>query len=545
MANRHRRYRKPAGAGPAIVFALAGAAVFGCLPTVAAAQATVRVSGADVAPAALVRPVTRLWSDPSTLGACGIVDGPAVAFPSESPSTPTGPGAIAWESRGLGCGGPSASLARAPWRVNVAAIGPTERAALASRQSLAESSGAGLAAVGGSFGRVILVAPLRSSTPTGGIAAALEGRATRRLAAPRPLAGQGPPPALARAYLGDATIATVVAGPAIAVRVQRYFRHRFAHARLIPIPAGRVTALTATMDYRSDVLVSWQQNGAIYAHMLRASGRPDPTQRVIASAPYPQLRALVSDDDRGILAWSSTEAVAGAPPRTRIYIDLSAVGVRFGAPQLLASFRDPQRVCRGSHCLALVRLSTENVMIAWTDAEHGHYVVRAAPAVFAATRPPTRLSDARAQSVLADLAAGPHGDVVALWQSAPLLGGGFDGRRAELWAASAHLVPQDRLAAQPPEMVATAGPNVAPSLAVDPANDRAVAAWLTLGAQPRVEYAASFGAGGGHLPATAGAVVTPKARTHRLTITLAAGIAAAAAALLGWVLWRRRGTRKA
>ena len=41
------------------------------------------------------------------------------------------------------------------------------------------------------------------------------------------------------------------------------------------------------------LLERWQQEGAVYAHMLRASKRADPTQRVGPSAPGPQLQALV------------------------------------------------------------------------------------------------------------------------------------------------------------------------------------------------------------------------------------------------------------
>jgi hypothetical protein len=42
-------------------------------------------------------------------------------------------------------------------------------------------------------------------------------------------------------------------------------------------------------------------------------------------------------------------------------------------------------------------------------------------------------------------------------------------------------------------MVLPAGTELAPAVAVDPAGDRAVVAWLTAGAAPRVEYALSLG----------------------------------------------------
>jgi hypothetical protein len=342
--------------------------------------------------------------------------------------------------------------------------------------------------------------------------------------------------ALTRAYLGDVAIAAPVPGPAIAVRVERHFQPTFGHARLIPIGAGRVSALAATMDYRADVLVTWQQGGAIYAHMLRASGLPDPTQRLGASAPGPQLQALVSDNGRGMIAWSSTNG--GPVATTRVYLARSAPGPRFAAPRALASFLDPLHVGQSPGSLALIRLSTENVMIAWTDAEHGHYAVRAAPAVFAATRPSARLSNPDGQAVLAGLAPGPAGEAVALWKTAPGTGSGFDERRTELWAARSFIARHDRPAFQRPEMVAPAGPTLLPGVAVDPADDRAVAAWLRAAPEPRIEYAVGPDAGRHTPPPTDGMV-------HWLRIFLLAGVAAAALALLGVTMWRRGRARAA
>jgi hypothetical protein len=342
--------------------------------------------------------------------------------------------------------------------------------------------------------------------------------------------------ALTRAYLGDVAIAAPVPGPAIAVRVERHFQPTFGNVRLIPIGAGRVSALAATMDYRADVLITWQQNGGIYAHMLRASGLPDPTQRLGASAPGPQLQALVSDNGHGMIAWSNTSG--GAAATTRDYLALSAPGPRFAAPRPLASFLDPQGVGRSPGSLALIRLSTENVMIAWTDAELGHYVVRAAPAVFAATRPSARLSNPDGQAVLAGLAPGPAGDALALWKTAPGSGSRFDERRTELWAARTFLKRHDRPAFDRPEMVAPAGPTLLPSVAVDPADDRAVAAWLRPAPEPRIEYAVGPDARR-HSPPLPGGMV------HWLRLSFAAGAAAAALALLGVTMWRRGRARAA
>jgi hypothetical protein len=483
------------------------------------------------------------WSHPSTLDACAAAVGPQVAFPSESPSVATGPGAIVWASEGSRCEPSSTPSPRAPWGLALAALGPADQATPRRARSLGTSSPVALAAVGCSFGRLAVAVALRGAGARApGRIALLQGRATRALGVAASLGGAGVAPALTRAYLGDAAIATVAPGPTIAVRMERYFRPSFARPQLIAIPPGRVTALTATMDYRADVLLAWQQNGSVYAHMLRASGRAEPTQRIGASTPDPQLRALVSDNDHGMIAWSSADAPGSSAARTHLYIDLSAAGVRFGAPRLLASFSDPAHVGHSPGSLMLVRLSSENVVLAWTDAEHGHYVVRAAPAVFAATRPTTLLSDPQGQAVLSDLAPGPAREAIAVWRASPV-GSPLDPSRTELWAARTFIESHDRLAFGDRGRIATAGPNVDPSVAVDPANDRAVTAWLTAGPRPSVQYAISFGASGYHPRPAADALPPPGGGTHWLRITLAAAALAGAVALLGAAMWRRHHPR--
>jgi hypothetical protein len=496
------------------------------------------------------------WSAPSVLLGCALPPGPRVAFPSEGPSSLTGPGAIVWISRGR-CGLPAPSEpvkpAIAPSTVLQAPLTSSGRALTVSIQALGARPPTDLAAVGASFGRVAVSAAAHSARggEDPGSATLLQGSASRALSSELVVGGVSST-ALTRAYLGDSAFVTATAGVGahdrgvIAVRVERYFQHSFSRAHMIRIPAGRVTALTATMDYRSDVLLAWQQNGSIYAHMLRASGRGERTQRIGASAPDPQLQALVSDNDHGMVAWSSTDAANGSQSRTREYIDLSAAGVRFERPRLLASFLDPARVGVRRGSLALVRLSTENVMLAWTDAEHGHYVVRAAPAVFAATRPSALVSDPHGQAVLADLAPGPAREAVVLW-SAAASGGAIDAGRVELWAARAALELHDRPAVSARARVASAGPNLDASVAVDPANDRPVAAWLTQGSHPSIEYASGSGAAG-YRPAPASALpaLPPQdgGGTHWLRIAAAVGVSVVVV-MLGLVIWRKRRPREA
>jgi hypothetical protein len=369
--------------------------------------------------------------------------------------------------------------------------------------------------------------------PAGGALTVLQGLAPGRIGPPA-LTEPGTRLSLARAYLGDVALATVRGG-AILVRVERHFERSFGPARRIPIGRGRVTALTATMDFRSDVLVAWQQRGAVHADVLRASGLTDHIQRVGPSDPDPQLQALISDNDRGMIAWSSGEA------RARVYLDLSGAGVRFAAPRLLASFADPAGVARSPGSLALVRLSSENVLLAWTDAEAGHYAVRGAPAVLAARGSSTLLSSAGTQAVLAALAAGPAGEAIALWTGAPAAGG-LGAQRTQLWAQRTFVVPHDRLAHLPAQMLAAPGPMAPPSVAVDPANDRVLAVWLALTAPRRIEYAVNGPAAGAPRRAPARAPVRHTG-VDWAGVALAAGAVAVAGALAAVATRRRRRVR--
>jgi hypothetical protein len=333
---------------------------------------------------------------------------------------------------------------------------------------------------------------------------------------------------------------------AIAVRVQRHYLSGFGRTRLVPIARGPVSALVAAMDFRSDVLLAWQQNGAIYAEMLRSSGRSDHVQRLGASASNPQLQALVSDNDHGVVAWASPSGSAPASA-TRTYIDLSSTGVRFGAPRLLASFADPAGAGSTPGSLALVRLSSENALIAWTDAENGHYVVRSSATALAGTRPATALSDARGQAVLAALAPGPDGEADAFWTSPPSGVSNPRAARTQLWGARAFVVPHDRVALRPAQMIASPGELAALSAAVNPGDDRAVVVWLTRG-QPSLQYVVSGAAASPAGVSTRAALPAARRATSSggpwLPITLAAAGGVVGALLARGARDRRRAHRR-
>ena len=219
------------------------------------------------------------------------------------------------------------------------------------------------------------------------------------------------------------------------------------------------------MDYRSDALVAWQQDGAIYARMVRANGLPDPTQRVGPSEPGPQLQALVSDNGHGMIAWSSTSGGKGAGPRTVVRLALSMAHERFLGYRLIASYADPGGAGREPGSLQLVRLSGENVMLAWSARLQGRYVALAAPAVFAAIRPSTRLSRGAGrgagQAVLAALVPGPANDAIALWRRAPGAPAAPDWGTSELWA-SRTVLRRGLVASADPAQLGPAGSGAAP-----------------------------------------------------------------------------------
>ncbi len=449
---------------------------------------------------------------------------PQIAFPSSAPAGPTGPGAVAWSAAG---------------EPQVAWLERDDGLALV--QAEPQRATRVVATAGAGFGRLaLLVAPA-----SGGVAVLQghgDGRLTTALALP-----DSPPLSLAHAYLGDVALASVRPGRWIDVSVERYYLHGFASPRRIPIGPGAVTALTATMDYRADVLVAWQQEGLVYARLLRASGRDEPTQRLGPSAASGQvdIQALVSDNNHGMVAWSTTAATDHGAPTTTVRLALSGVGVRFHGARTLASFADPQRLGGTPGSLALVRLATENVVLAWTQVEHGRSVALAAPAVFAGLHPSTQLGAAGAQSALAGLVPGAAGEAVALWRQLPaaVAPGGL--AAAPLWASRVAIVPGDRVVSTDTTTLADVDSAAPPALAVDPGDDRPVIAWWAR--DGAVQYALGPGRGSYRTRAYA---LPPPAVTgmgmHWVRVAGAVVLALLFAVAVGWSLrTRRRGSRTA
>jgi hypothetical protein len=421
------------------------------------------------------------WSPPATLSPCPAA-GPAHAtFPRESPTHATGQGAVVWAAA------PRACPAGAGTFIAPIGAGDTPGAASYARTS----SGAKLvlrpplALAPAPHGELAIAGS--ASAPTRGDGVLVQGSAGGPFAPLGTIAGVLTPNALATGYLGDVAAASPTGGggarSGARIDVERYFAHTLSPSRIVPASAGAVQALTVSLDFRTDAIAAWHQGGALYAHDLPASGRPQPTQRLASAGPATRIAALISDDNRAIVAWADERAGT-----TSVYLDDSATGVRFGKPQLLERFTNPGGLPYPSASPRLTRLSSESVMLAWSGAQDGHWVVRTAAIDLNGLRKVSTISTPGTDALLDDLQPGPDGEAIALWsepQRTP------DGR---LDLGDQAIVAARGIDARPgitlfggPEQVAPPGPNSDATLAFDPGSDRALALWL--GAGGDVDYA--------------------------------------------------------
>jgi len=158
---------------------------------------------------------------------------------------------------------------------------------------------------------------------------------------------------------------------------------------------------------------------------------------------------------------------------------------------VLVHFPEPaqQRLTPGA--IALVRETpSEGVLAAWTMVAGSDFVVQAAGLTSDTVLAPATIALPGTDLRLAALATGPRDDFVAVLASAPRSDGGFDQSEQAILAARSVPGGPGGTAFATPTQLATAGPNSAPSVAIDPATDRAVVAWQTLvDGVPAVAYA--------------------------------------------------------
>lgn len=401
------------------------------------------------------------WTPSVPLSSCA-GEHPRVLFPSRERVHPTGPGAVVWNASSSCPEGPGGHLATLDGD-DV----PVHQTALEGEggHSLAVDM---LAAAPGPHGEIaILAAPPGASEGEG----VFQGRADgpfSQLALP---GGMRAPFALDTAWLGDLALAAPPAGkPAngVALHIERYFTHDFIRNQLAVPEGGPPQALAVALDYRTDALVAWIRGGYLYARELPGRGAPREVQRVARVSGRVSLSALLSDDYRGILAWS--EQSGG---RTSLYLDQSAVGVRFGSPRLLESAPTPSGPEPAASPL-LVRLSNESVMLAWSSPQDGLWSVRTAAIDEHGIGRPATISPSGADALLSDLAPGPVGEAIALWTEpqAP-----SEASRQAIFAAPGVDTAPDFTVFGAPEEVAAPAANSEATLAIDPASGRALAVW--------------------------------------------------------------------
>jgi hypothetical protein len=423
------------------------------------------------------------WSAPANLSGCPATPGARVVFPSDMPTRSTGPGAIVWADSPACPGGEGA---------RIAAIGAGDRPGVATVMKTANGHPivlrGPLVADGAPHGQ-IAIAGAAAGAPHGLPASGLliQGAAGGPFSALSPLGGTVAPRALTDAYLGDLALVSPPAGrrasDSLNVHVERFFSDHF--ARNVSVRAaghGPVEALTLAMDFRSEALAVWVQRGALYARLVPNRGAPRPIQRLASVAPHVHLSALLSDDRHGIIAWAQENAGV-----TSVYIDRSRLGVRFGAPQLLERFSDPDGLGSPAASPSLVRLSSESVLLAWAGAAEGHWVVRAAPVDLEGVLTLATVAAPGADALLAGLAPGPDDDALLLWsEPAPSEGGAPDMARQALFAARGTEAISGRVVFDEPETISPPGPVLDPTVAVDPDDDAALAVWQ--GEAGAIEY---------------------------------------------------------
>ena len=458
------RHLAPAG-GPTAALALA------CLAgAVGVALACGSPAAATAAPAS--------WSAPAALGACA-ASGPAqAAFPRDRPTHATGRGAVVWPGA-RGCPRGAGTF--------VAQLGAGD--VPAAPRYVAAPGGRRLA-----LRRPLAVAPaphgqlaIASSGGPGGGGALVQGPAGGPFSTLGALAGTAGPGTLFTAWLGDLAVATPAAGgrgrDGLRLRVERYFARSLSPAIAIEGRGGTIEAATVGLDFRTDAILVWRQAGALWARDVPASGRSAPTQRLASVGPAPHVTALISDDNRAIVAWAEDRG-----GRSSIYLARSGADVRFGRPRLLERFADPQGPPSPASSPRLVRLSSESVMLAWNGAQDGRWVVRTAAIDLNGIGRASTVSDPRREALLDDLQPGPRGEAIVLWsEPQPAADGGLDDSSRAIFAARGTDGHPDATYFGAPERISPPGPSSDPTLAIDPRSDRALALWR--GAGGRLSYA--------------------------------------------------------
>jgi hypothetical protein len=489
-----------------LAFTLAAVAVLAVVALVSGppAHTTQAAPAADVLPVAAP---TTLWLAPVDLSGCAANPLARVVFPSDRPNQATGAGAIVWSASPACHGGQGARVAplNAADEPGAAIVPRTVSGQAIAPQGEITASGAphGEIAIAGT-------SPISSK---GGVL--IQGPANGPFAPLERCAG-ATTIALGTAYLGDVSLACAPVpvgrtggngasnnsdnggnsgnsgtsrtsgtsgSAALSVHIERFYSHDF--VRSVSVRAsggGPVQMLTLTMDFRGEALAVWVQRGAIYACLVTNTGHAHRLQRLAYVGSDTRVAALLSDDNRAIVAWQERRG-----PQTSVYIDRSALGVRFHKPQLLERFLEPEALASPSGSPSLVRLSSESVLIAWAGASAGRWVVRAAPVDLNGVLSVSTIAAPGGDALLADLAPGPDNEALVLWtEPLPTRTGAPDMARQAILAARGTETGDGHVVFDEPEQVAAPGPVSNATVALDPSSDHALAVWQ--GEAGTIEY---------------------------------------------------------
>jgi hypothetical protein len=397
------------------------------------------------------------------LSSCGSLGAPYVLFPENKPNRATGPGALVW-SAGTRCPGGAGA------RVSLIGAGDLPGAPApprsASHQSIAPRGQ--LMAASGPHGQIAISGA--STNAQEGLL--VQGSADGPFATLSGGPGGSDQRAVATAYLGDVALAS--SHPGVQLRIERYFAHTFGPpVTVMSAGSSPLSALTVAMDFRTDALLAWAQDGELYARDLPGSGVRHRLQRIGPAGSRTHVVALLSDDNRGILMWTEQRG-----NRTSVYMDYSATGVRFGAPKLLERFVDPHGLAPPTGAVQLIRLSSESVMAAWSGAEAGHWVLRTAAIDQRGLQQVSTISNPAGDALLSALSPGPGGEAIVLWtEPQSTTGGAPDLNHQSLMAARGIDASPGRTIFGAPEQLAGPGTVANATVGLDPATDRAVAVW--------------------------------------------------------------------
>jgi hypothetical protein len=419
------------------------------------------------------------WSAPRTLADCSAPGAPRVLFPQLTPFRRIGEGAVVFLG-GRRCRyGEDAALA---------AIGPDDRPrpphVLATHGGGPTAISGPLAATATTKGQIVLAGERPSPVGSMALVELSEGAASGAATLSPSWPGAEIPVAASSAYLGDVALAACPAAGegGVQLRVQRHFQSALGRPvalsgrRPSPRPCG---ALSLALDYRTDALAVWRHGGWLYARERREDGALGPLQRFARASDKVQLSAVISDDDRAIVAW-----VDPGKRGASLHLDISGPGMVLGPGKVIERLRWDRGHPPAEGWVRLVRLSTEGVLMGWTGTEAGHFAVRRANVTLLGLRDVKTLSGRGEGAELEDLSTGPHGDALAVWiGSKPVLGRPHaSSRRARPRAGHTALMAywmtaRSRRAAGRPRPQTIADTAAASGAAIDPGTGTAFLAW--------------------------------------------------------------------